>query len=33
VLIGIPEAKIKAMAAGYIGLDLVAEAKSGGTGA
>jgi NosR/NirI family nitrous oxide reductase transcriptional regulator len=31
VLIGIPEAKVKAMAAGYIGLDLVAEAKSGGT--
>ncbi len=31
VLIGIPEAKMKAMAAGYIGLDLVAEATSGGT--
>src|SRR5690606_6771058 len=32
VLIGIPEAKIKAMVDGYIGLDLVAEANSGGTG-
>ncbi|WP_226951508.1 NosR/NirI family protein [Rhizobium terrae] len=31
VLIGIPEAKIKALVAGYVGLDLVAEAKSGGT--
>ncbi len=31
VLIGIPQAKMDAMAAGYIGLDLVAEAKSGGT--
>ena len=31
VLIGIPEAKIKALAASYIGLDLVAEAESGGT--
>ncbi|WP_413848655.1 4Fe-4S binding protein [Albidovulum sp.] len=31
VLIGIPEAKVKAMAAGYVGLDLVAEAQSGGT--
>ena len=32
VLIGIPEAKIQAMVDGYLGLDLVAEAKSGGTG-
>jgi NosR/NirI family nitrous oxide reductase transcriptional regulator len=32
VLIGIPDAKIKALVAGYAGLDLVAEAKSGGTG-
>ncbi len=32
VLIGIPEAKIRAMVEGYLGLDLVAEAKSGGTG-
>ena len=31
VLIGIPEAKVKALVAGYAGLDLVAEAKSGGT--
>ncbi|WP_413869195.1 4Fe-4S binding protein [Albidovulum sp.] len=31
VLIGIPEAKVKALAAGYVGLDLVAEARSGGT--
>lgn len=31
VLIGIPEAKVKTLAASYIGLDLVAEAKSGGT--
>ena len=30
VLIGIPEAKVKAMVEGYIGLDLVAEAQSGG---
>jgi NosR/NirI family transcriptional regulator, nitrous oxide reductase regulator len=30
VLIGIPEAKVKALAAGYVGMDLVAEAKSGG---
>jgi NosR/NirI family transcriptional regulator, nitrous oxide reductase regulator len=30
VLIGIPDAKVKALAAGYIGMDLVAEAKSGG---
>ena len=30
VLVGIPDAKIKALAAAYIGLDLVAEAKSGG---
>jgi NosR/NirI family nitrous oxide reductase transcriptional regulator len=31
VLIGIPEAKMKALAAGYAGLDLVAEAQAGGT--
>lgn len=31
VLVGIPEAKVKALVAGYAGLDLVAEAKSGGT--
>lgn len=31
VLIGIPEAKITALAQSYIGLDLVAEAQSGGT--
>lgn len=31
VLIGIPQAKMDAMAEGYIGLDLVAEAQSGGT--
>ncbi|MBN9072994.1 MAG: regulatory protein NosR [Rhizobiales bacterium] len=31
VLIGIPEAKVKALVAGYSGLDLIAEAKSGGT--
>ncbi len=31
VLIGIPEAKVKALVAGYAGLDLIAEAKSGGT--
>lgn len=31
VLIGIPEAKVKALVAAYAGLDLVAEAKSGGT--
>ena len=31
VLIGIPEAKMAATVAGYVGLDLVAEAKSGGT--
>ena len=30
VLIGIPDAKIKALAAGYVGMDLVAEAASGG---
>jgi NosR/NirI family transcriptional regulator, nitrous oxide reductase regulator len=30
VLIGIPDAKIKALAAGYIGMDLVAQAASGG---
>ncbi|MDF3853903.1 4Fe-4S binding protein [Paracoccus sp. P2] len=32
VLIGIPEAKVKALVEGYRGLDLVAEAQSGGTG-
>ncbi|RDW12503.1 NosR/NirI family protein [Paracoccus thiocyanatus] len=32
VLIGIPEAKVKALVDGYKGLDLVAEARSGGTG-
>lgn len=31
VLIGIPEAKIRALVEGYRGLDLVAEAQSGGT--
>jgi NosR/NirI family nitrous oxide reductase transcriptional regulator len=31
VLIGIPEAKMAAVVAGYVGLDLVAEAQSGGT--
>ncbi len=31
VLIGIPDSKIKALVAGYRGLDLVAEAESGGT--
>jgi NosR/NirI family nitrous oxide reductase transcriptional regulator len=31
VLIGIPEKKMAAVVASYIGLDLVAEAKSGGT--
>ncbi|MEF3047044.1 4Fe-4S binding protein [Pseudotabrizicola sp. L79] len=31
VLIGIPDAKMKATVAGYVGLDLVAEAQSGGT--
>ena len=30
VLIGIPDAKVKALAASYIGMDLVAMAKSGG---
>jgi NosR/NirI family nitrous oxide reductase transcriptional regulator len=30
VLIGIPEAKVKALVAGYIGMDLVEQAKSGG---
>ena len=30
VLVGIPEAKVKALVAAYIGLDLVAEAQSGG---
>ena len=32
VLIGIPDAKIKALAASYIGMDLVAEATANGTG-
>ncbi len=32
VLIGIPDAKVKALAASYIGLDLAAEAKANGTG-
>ena len=31
VLIGIPEAKMKAVAQGYVGLDLVAEAQAGGS--
>ncbi|MBW0159669.1 NosR/NirI family protein [Sedimentimonas flavescens] len=31
VLIGIPDSKMKALVEGYIGLDLVAEADSGGT--
>lgn len=31
VLIGIPDSKMKAMVAGYVGLDLVDEAESGGT--
>jgi NosR/NirI family nitrous oxide reductase transcriptional regulator len=31
VLIGIPDAKIKALVGAYVGLDLVAEANSGGT--
>ncbi|MGL4280930.1 MAG: FMN-binding protein, partial [Albidovulum sp.] len=31
VLIGIPEAKVKALVAAYVGLDLIAEAASGGT--
>ncbi len=31
VLIGIPDAKVKALVAGYRGLDLVAEADTGGT--
>ncbi len=31
VLIGIPEAKVKGLVSAYAGLDLVAEAKSGGT--
>ncbi|MHA6325333.1 4Fe-4S binding protein [Roseivivax sp. CAU 1753] len=31
VLIGIPDAKVKALVAGYRGLDLVAEAETGGT--
>ncbi|MFV0301979.1 MAG: 4Fe-4S binding protein [Paracoccus sp. (in: a-proteobacteria)] len=32
VLIGIPDARIKALVTGYLGLDLAAEAQSGGTG-
>ncbi len=32
VLIGIPDAKVKALAASYIGMDLVAEAKANGSG-
>lgn len=32
VLIGIPESRVRAMVEGYIGLDLVTEARSGGTG-
>lgn len=32
VLIGIPEAKVKALAASYIGMDLVAEARENGSG-
>ena len=32
VLIGIPDAKVKALAASYVGLDLAAEAKANGTG-
>ena len=32
VLIGIPQAKVDALVQAYVGLDLVAEAKSGGTG-
>ncbi len=31
VLIGIPEAKVQALVAGYAGLDLIAEANAGGT--
>nr|AWJ66024.1 nitrous oxide reductase maturation protein [uncultured bacterium] len=31
VLIGIPESKMQRVVAGYVGLDLVAEAESGGT--
>ncbi|MBU3030588.1 NosR/NirI family protein [Paracoccus marinaquae] len=31
VLIGIPDSKVKALVEGYAGLDLVAEARSGGT--
>ena len=31
VLIGIPDSKMKALAADYVGLDLVVEAQSGGT--
>ncbi len=31
ILIGIPDSKIKALASDYVGLDLVAEAESGGT--
>ncbi|WP_103257320.1 NosR/NirI family protein [Tabrizicola aquatica] len=32
VLIGIPQAKVDALVQAYVGLDLVAEAQSGGTG-
>lgn len=32
VLIGIPESRVRAMVEGYVGLDLVAEARLGGTG-
>ena len=32
VLIGIPESRVQAMVAGYVGLDLVREAEAGGTG-
>ena len=32
VLIGIPEAKVKALAASYIGMDLAAEARDNGSG-
>lgn len=32
VLIGIPEAKVRALAASYVGMDLVAEARDNGSG-
>jgi len=32
VLVGIPDAKVKGLAASYIGMDLAAEAKAAGTG-